>query len=75
MRTYMTKKSTQTNVPSPVSATHASISTAERPTSPLNAFDVFNVNGLKPRSVPSKVPFMQDELNAENKLFSILTET
>ena len=42
---------------------------------PLATFSVFNVQGLKPRTVPSKVPFLKDLLHQGNQLFIALSET
>ena len=42
---------------------------------PINTFSLFNVQGLKPRTVPTKVPFIQDLLLNSNQLFIALTET
>ena len=41
----------------------------------LNCFSVWNCRRLKPLTVPSKVPFIQDLLREENQLFIALTET
>ena len=41
----------------------------------LNCFSVFNVHGLKPTTVPSKVPYVADLLSEKNQLFMALTET
>ena len=41
----------------------------------LNPFTVLNVRGLKPRSVPSKVPFIQDIVDDSSQMFLALTET
>ena len=41
----------------------------------LNYFTVWNVQGLKPRTVPTKVPFVQDLLKDRNQIFMALTET
>ena len=41
----------------------------------LNHFSNFNVQGLKPKTVPSKVPYVQDLLIDQNQLFITLTET
>ena len=42
---------------------------------PLATFSVFNVQGLKPRTVPSKVPFLKDLLHQEKQLFIALSES
>jgi hypothetical protein len=36
---------------------------------------VFNVHGLKPDTVPSKVPYISDLLLEKNQIFMALTET
>ena len=41
----------------------------------LNYFTVWNVQGLKPRTVPTKVPFVQDLLKDHKQLLIPLTET
>lgn len=41
----------------------------------MTSFSIFNVQGLKPRTVPTKVPFIQDLLQYSNQLFIALTET
>ena len=41
----------------------------------LSCFSVFNVHGLKPNTVPSKVPYVSDLLVEKNQLFIALTET
>ena len=41
----------------------------------MNCFSLWNCRGLKPLTVPSKVPFIQDLLREENQLFIALTET
>ena len=41
----------------------------------MNSFSFFNVHGLKPDSVPSKVPFISDTLHDKKQLFIGLTET
>ena len=40
-----------------------------------HCFSLWNCRGLKPLTVPSKVPFIQDLLRVENQLFIALTET
>ena len=42
---------------------------------PLNCFCLWNCRGLKPRTVPSKVPYIQDLVREQNQLFIALTET
>ena len=42
---------------------------------PLNYFTIFNVQGLKPKTVPSTIPFISDLLHFDNQLFIGLTET
>ena len=41
----------------------------------LSCFSVFNVHGLKPNTVPSKVPYISDLLLEKKQLFVALTET
>ena len=41
----------------------------------MRTFSVFNVRGLHPSSVPSKVPYVSDHLLEKNQLFIGLTET
>ena len=41
----------------------------------MNSFSVFNVHGLKPNTVPSKVPYIADLLLDKNQLFMAITET
>ena len=41
----------------------------------LNSFSVFNVHGLKPNTVPSKVPYIADLLSESKQLFMAVTET
>ena len=41
----------------------------------LSLFSIWNCRGLKPRTVPSKVPYIQDLLRDQNYLFMALTET
>ena len=55
---------------------HQSASRAGADTSELlTSFTVFNIQGLKPRTVPTKVPFLQDLPQHSNQLFVALTET
>ena len=42
---------------------------------PLANFTIFNVRGLAPRTVPTKVPFIKDILQDSNQLFIALSET
>ena len=42
---------------------------------PLAYFTLANIRGLKPRTVPSKVSFIQDILQHNCQLFAALTET
>ena len=42
---------------------------------PLSCFSFHNVQGLKPRTVPTKVPYIRDLLHESNQLFTALTET
>ena len=41
----------------------------------LKDFTVFNIRGLKPRTRPSKVPYIRDILHETKQLFIVLTET
>ena len=41
----------------------------------LTPFTLFNIQGLKPRTVPTKVPFLQDLLQHNKQFFVALTET
>ena len=41
----------------------------------MNSFAFFNVQGLCPQTVPSKVPFIKDNVCNENQLFVGLSET
>ena len=41
----------------------------------MSCFSVFNVHGLKPTTVPSKVPYISDILAEKNQLFMAVTET
>ena len=41
----------------------------------IDMFSIFNVQGLKPRTVPGKVPYIQDLLQTSKQLFIALTET
>lgn len=41
----------------------------------LNYFTLFNVQGLKPLTVQSTVPYIQDRLREKNQLFIALSET
>ena len=43
--------------------------------SPLNAFSIFNIQGLVQKSNPSKVPFIRDIITFRNEMFCALTET
>ena len=43
--------------------------------STLSCFSIFNVHGLKPTTVPSKVPYIADLLTEKNQLFMAITET
>ena len=42
---------------------------------PLNMCSLWNVQGLKPRTVPSKVPYVSDLLINQKQMFMVLTET
>ena len=41
----------------------------------LSSFSIFNVHGLRPQTVPSKVPYVSDILLEKNQLFMAITET
>ena len=41
----------------------------------LNSFSIFNVRGLKPKTVQSKVPYVKDFLTINTNDFGILSET
>ena len=41
----------------------------------LNYFSVFNVQGLRPQTVQSSVPYVKDRLVEKHQLFMALTET
>ena len=41
----------------------------------LSHFSLVNIAGLKPQTVPSKVPYIEDLLKDKNQLFVVLTET
>ena len=41
----------------------------------MSNFSIFNVHGLKPNTVPSKVPYIADRLIESNQLFMGITET
>ncbi len=41
----------------------------------MSNFSVFNVHGLKPNTIPSKVPYIADRLLESNQLFMAITET
>ena len=41
----------------------------------LSCFSIFNVHGLKPSTVPSKVPYISDLLLEKNQVFMAVTET
>ena len=41
----------------------------------MSSFSVFNLHGLKPNTVPSKVPYIADRLTETNQLFMCITET
>ena len=55
------------NVPIPAKSIHSN--------GILNTFSVFNCYGLKPNTVPSKVPYIADLLSENNQLFMAVTET
>ena len=41
----------------------------------LSHFSVLNIQGLKPQTTPSKIPYVEDILKDKNQLFIALTET
>ena len=41
----------------------------------MSNFSIFNVHGLKPNTIPSKVPYIADRLIESNQLFMGITET
>ena len=41
----------------------------------LNYFSVFNVQGLRPQTVQSTVPYIRDRLIGKNQLFMAMSET
>ena len=41
----------------------------------LSSFSLLNIAGLKPQTVPSKVPYIDDILKDKNQLFMGITET
>lgn len=45
------------------------------PTNSINYFTFMNIQGLKPETVPSKIPFLSDILDNKNQLFIGLSET
>ena len=53
----------------------SSTSTELSKSSLLNTFSLFNVQGLKPQTVQSSVPYISDLLKENNQLFMALTET
>ena len=55
-------------------ARHKHANTAPTP-EPVKHFSIFNVRGLKTRTAPNKVPFINDILYHDNQIFSALTET
>ena len=64
------------NVVSPVQSDVTSptgVSTSR--TAQLSSFSVFNVHGLIPSTVPSKVPYVSDILKEQDQLFMGITET
>ena len=44
-------------------------------TTSIETFTILNIRGLKPQTVPSKVPYIQDLLQHRKQLFMALTET
>ena len=57
------------------SSTHVHAIPTRRHEQSLNCFSIWNCRGLKPRTVPSKVPYIQDLVRDQNQLFMALTET
>ena len=41
----------------------------------MSNFSILNIAGLKPQTVPSKVPYVEDLLKDKNQLFIVLSET
>ena len=41
----------------------------------LNYFSLFNVQGLRPQTVQSSVPYVKDRLVEKEQLFKVLSET
>jgi len=41
----------------------------------LSNFSILNIAGLRPQTVPSKVPYIEDLLKDKNQLFTVLSET
>ena len=41
----------------------------------MNTFSFFNIQGLCPQTRPSKVTYIEEQLNEHDKLFVALTET
>ena len=42
---------------------------------PVTTFSILNIQGLKPRTVLSKIPYIQDLIQANNQMFIAITET
>ena len=57
------------------SATSTTANTSAANNGILSCFSLLNIHGLKPSTVPSKVPFVADLLFEKNQLFMALTET
>ena len=41
----------------------------------MSNFSILNIAGLKPQTVPSKIPYVEDLLKDKNQLFIVLSET
>ena len=73
-----TTDSSDTSTTTTVQTTIANSSTTIQPNANIpvvNSFAFFNVQGLCPQTVPSKVPFIKDNVCNENQLFVGLSET
>ena len=57
------------------SSSAKSVSITSELSNVLTHFSVFNIQGLVPKTVISKVPYVSDVLHEKNSLFINLTET
>ena len=73
-RKPVSRKPPTTTIPSEQNS-RRSPSTSGSLLSLLENFSLLNIRGLKPRSVPSKVPYIGDLLSHSKQLFFALTET